>query len=286
MNENDQKILSLISDRLKEMTESLREMNASLQDVRRDLAGVTAGGKFPVARINDKLETLIVGMSNLDLIVKEFSAPGVLAGYKVRHPDKIDTEPIDLYDEVSIDALDIQRDVDARCEAFRDKMFALTADRDSTQYLSDCVKLLSRIRDEIVSRRDRVELLRERRRNADKGSNEQKNASLIMMKIKGMIEPLEKFAAFVLNSYFARRKRMIAEIWRTTVAIEQMFDDASDEFQLSIPKASNEYRIESALRELTEITKRHTETHRANCLVKSGDMTVLERRKILAGLKP
>lgn len=286
MNGNDQKILSLISDRLKEMTESLREMNAGLQAVRRDIAEATAGRKLPVERINDKLEKLIIGMSNLDLTVKGFTAPGVLAGYKVRHPEQIDTEPIDIYDEVSIDALDIQRDVDARCEAFRDKMFALTADRDSTQYLADCVKLLSRIRDEIVSRRDRVEALRQRRRNADKGSNEQKNASVIMMKIKGMIEPLEMFAAFVLNSYFARRKRMIAEIWRTTVAIERMFDDASEEFQMSIPKASNEYRIESALRELTEITKRHTETHRANCLVKSGDMTVLERRKILAGLKP
>ena len=78
---------------------------------------------------------------------------------------------------------------------------------------------------------------------------------------------------------------MLSEIWRTTVAIEELYDDKSKEFKETIPSASDNHKVESALRELMAIATRHKETYKANMLVQSDDMSALERRKIIAGLK-
>ena len=277
---------------VQEITASLDEIRGLLcgvtlntESIKKDVEEIKQSRKASVERVNEKLGRMLRSLSALDFLVKGLTTPNLFDTFHVRHPEHIDTTPQDMYDELTAAAQEIQGEVDARCEAFGKKMLELTSGRDSTQFLADCVALLKEMQCEIVSRRERIESLKLRRRNADKDSNEQKNAAILTVKIRSMIEPLEKFTEFVLDSYFAKRKRMLAEIWRTTVAIEEMYDETSKEFKEKIPSASDTHRISSALKNLLDITTRHEETHRANELVRVGSMSALERRKILAGLK-
>lgn len=277
---------------IEEMTRSLGEIKGfcqsiylGIESVLKELDSLKGERRISSDRICDRLDKILIGVSNLSMGLKEITAPGILAGYKVKHPEIIDTTPLPLYEELTSAAQEIQGDIAQRCAKFGKKMLEMTNGRDSTQFLADCVNLLKDMHREIEARRNRVEALRNRRKNIDKGSNEQKNAAILIVKVKSMIEPLEKFSEFVLNSYFAKRRRMLSEIWRTTSAIEEMYDDKSVEFKERVPAASEAHKISSALKELSSITNRHTETHRVNMLVKSGNMSALERRKVLAGLK-
>lgn len=278
--------LEKIEEDLGEIKSHCQNISLGIEFIKREIDSLRAEKRVSAERVSDKLDKMIVSIANLSYVLKELTAPGILAGYKVRHPELIDTTPQEIYDDLTKAAQEIEGEVNNRCAAFAQKMLELTADRDSTQYLADCVALLKEMNREIVSRRDRIEALKKRRRNSDKDSNEQKNAAILMVKVKSMIEPLEKFTEFVLDSYFAKRHRIMSEIWRTTVAIEELYNSKSLEYKEKIPAASDAHKIASALKELTEITTRHTETANANMLVKAGNMSVLERRRILAGLRP
>lgn len=277
--------LEKITDSLAEIKDVCQNISLGLAFCQREIDEIKKAKKASAERVSDKLDKMIMGMSNLGFLLKDLTAPGVITGFKVTHPGLMDTTPKEIYEELTAVANEIQGEVDQRCKAFGEKMTELTANRDSTQYLSDCVALLKEMRSEIVSRRERIEALKQRRRNADKDSNEQKNAAILIVKVRSMIEPLEKFSNFVFDSYFAKRKRMMTEIWRTTVAIEEMYNETSAEFKERIPSASEDHKIGAALKNLVEIARRHEETHKANCLVRAGSMSALERRKILAGLK-
>jgi hypothetical protein len=275
-----------IGEDLGEIKGHCQNLYLGMEFIKREIDSLRAEKRVSAERVSDKLDKMLVSMSNLSYVMKELTAPGVLAGYKVRHPELIDTAPQEIYDDLAKAAQEIEGDVNSRCDAFAKKMLELTSNRDSTQYLADCVALLKEMHREIESRRDRVEALKKRRRNSDKNSNEQRNAAILMVKVKSMIEPLEKFTEFVLDSYFAKRHRIMSEIWRTTAAIEELYDSKSVEYKEKVPAASDAHKIGSALKELTQITTRHSETHKANMMVKTGNMSVLERRRMLAGLKP
>lgn len=274
-----------ITDSLAEIKDVCQNISIGLAFCQREIDEIKKAKKASAERVSAKLDQMIIGMSNLGLLLKGLTAPGIITSFKVTHPGIIDTTPKEMYAELTEAANEVGGEIDQRCKAFGEKMAELTADRDSTQYLSDCVALLKEMRSEIVSRRERIESLKQRRRNADKDSYEQKNAALLIFKVRSMIEPLEKFSYFVFDSYFAKRKRMMAEIWRTSVAIEEMYDETSTEYKERIPSASESHKIGSALKELNAIARRHEVTHKANCLVWAGNMSALERRKILAGLK-
>lgn len=278
--------LEKIEEDLGEIKSHCQNISLGIEFIKREIDSLRSEKRVSAERVSDKLDKMIVSIANLSYVLKELTAPGILAGYKVRHPELIDTTPQEIYDDLTKAAQEIEGEVNSRCAAFAQKMLELTSDRDSTQYLADCVALLKEMNREIVSRRDRIESLKKRRRNSDKDSNEQKNAAILMVKVKSMIEPLEKFTEFVLDSYFAKRHRIMSEIWRTTVAIEELYNSKSLEYKEKIPAASDAHKIASALKELTEITTRHIETANANMLVKAGNMSVLERRRILAGLRP
>ena len=274
-----------ITDSLAELKEICQSISLGLAFCQREIDEIKQSKKVSAERVSDKLDKMIMWMSNLSFVLKSLTASDLITGYKVTHPGLIDTTPKEMYEELTAVANEIHGDIEQRCKAFGQKMTELTVNRDSTQDLSDCVALLKEMRAEIVSRRERVESLKQRRRNSDKDSNEQKNAAILIVKVRSMIEPLEKFSDFVFRSYFAKRKRMITEIWRTTVALEEMYTETSPEYKERIPSASDAHPIISALKNLSEIARRHEETHKANCLVKAGSMSALERRKILARLK-
>ena len=285
MPNTDRKQLAEITDSLNEIKEYCNRLCSKTEAIQHDVESLKKERRMSAERISDKLDGILIDLRGMIFILQNLTAPDVLCGFKIRHPEIIDTTPVDVGDEVTSIANDIEKDVDKKCEELSKKMKELADGRDSAQYLSDCVSLLKRMRNEIVSRRSRVEALRKRRRNMDKDSNEQKNAAILTVKVKSIIAPLEKFTDLVLDSYFAKRKRLMSEIWRTTVAIEELYDSDSHEFKNRIPHASDNYKISSAIRDLSKITTRHEETNKANVLVASGNMSALERRRLLAGLK-
>ena len=274
-----------ISDTLGEIKESASAILEQLAAIRQDYAELSQNRNVPTKRICDRLDDIQRKISAMNYGIQELSAPTIMATYKVSHPEFIDTIPLDLYNEVTDIAQDIKDDIDKQTDAVGKRIAEISQERDSVQSLADYVALLKKLRDDIVSRRERVESLKTRRRQADKDSNEQKNASILIVKVRSLIEPYERLSQFILGCYFKKRRRIMSEIWRTTSAIEEMYDVKSEEYKSKIPAISVESPISSALRHLADITKRHDETFKANTLVQTGQMTALERRKILAGLK-
>lgn len=273
-----------IQEALGEIKNTLQGMQDGLAAVKREVLALHEEKKYPSELICRRLDTLLRGFSYLMEDIKPITPLSILTSYQIKHPEQLDTEPIGLADALTKAASEIQDEVDGRCKAFCAKMAELTEARDPVQCLADYSQLLKDLRDEIVSRRARVDALKERRRKADKDSNEQANAAILIVKVRSMIEPLEKFSEIVLESYFKKRKRIIAEVWKTTCAIEGLYDTKSQEYKEKIPEKSAEAPITTALKELTEINIRHMETNKANALVKSGNMTALERRKMMADI--
>ena len=274
-----------ISEALGDIRNSLNKMYLELSVVKKDIDAMKSGRRINGELICQRLDHMLIGLSRVGLFVKEMSPPGLFDTFAVKNPNAIDTKPLDIYEQCINSSQEIQQDIVQQCQEFGKTMTDLTKGRDSVQCLSDYVSLLKRLREDLVSRRNRVESLKQRKRDGEKGSNEERNATFLIAKVKGLIRPLEAFSEFVLDSYCKKRKKMMSEIWRTTVAIEEMYDTLSKEYKETIPKHSSTHSIQSALKEMSDITRRHIETDKANRLVKSGDMTALERRKMLAGLK-
>lgn len=276
--------LTEIEETLGDIKNSLQNLCLGLDGVRRDIADLKHSKNLSAERICDRLDRMRISLSNLSLDMESITPPGIISAHEVKHPEQIDATPLELKDDITKAAEEMQGELEERCKAFGEKMAELTSGRDSIQCLADYAHLLKQLHDEIESRRNRVESLKERRRKADKDSNEQRNAAILIAKVKNMIAPLEKFSAFVLDSYFKKRKRIISEIWKTTVAIESMYEPTTAEFKETIPSKAATSPITSALKELSSMNQRHMETHRANELVRSGNMSTLERRKILAAI--
>lgn len=273
-----------IAESLGDIKNTLQSLCLGMEEIRRDLEVLKNSKGVSAERVSAKLDRMLMGLSRLTKDIKDITPPGIIATHEVKHPADMDTAPQEMFDELTKAASEIQGEIEERCAAFGKRMAELTENRDSIQCLADYMNLLQEMKDEIVSRRNRIESLKERKRKADKDSNEQKNASILLVKVRSMIEPLERFSAFVLDSYFKKRKRIVAEVWRTTSAIETMYDNTSKEFKETIPAASASASIASALKELSTITHRHVETNKANQLVMTGNMSALERRKVLAAL--
>ena len=273
-----------IEESLASIKNSLQNLCLGLEGVRRDVDELKTSRILSAERVCDRLDRMRITLSNLSMEMEGITPPGIISAHEVKHPEQVDTTPLEMKDDLEKAAQEMQGELESRCRAFGEKMAELTSGRDSIQCLADYTQLLKEMRDEIESRRNRIESLKERRRKADKDSNEQRNAAILIAKVKNMMTPLEKFSAFVLDSYFKKRRRIISEVWKTTVAIESMYGTASAEFKETIPAKSAASPISSALKELAAITQRHMETHRANELVRSGNMSALERRKILAAI--
>ena len=285
MQQNKDVACSHIADDLAEIKDYCKKILGGVESIQRDVQRLKDDRHAYSERIASSISHVMARMSNISYVINELTAPGILDNYKIRHPEYIDTEPQEIYEELKACAAEIQGEVNERCVAFGKRLAELVSNRDPVQCLSDYVEVLKELRDETTSRRERLESLKKRRRNSDKGSNEQKNAAVLMAKVKSMLVPLEKFSEIVLDSFFKRRKSIISAVWRTTVAVEEMFESGSPEHKEKIPKSSAESSIASALKDLSKISTRHDETHRANFLVQTGNMSALERRKILAGLR-
>ena len=276
-------ILDKVTEALGEIKSDMQSVILTFEIIQRDFDALRLGKRIPSEQITKILSSIQGYLSNVSHGINALNAKEIITAYRVRHPEVTDTVALSE-DEISKVIVEINDQIEKKCDDVT-KELIICSERDSLQCLADYVEIMRSIRDDMKTRRERIAALKQRRKNLDKESNEQKNAGLLIVKVQSMLKPLERCFAFVLRSFFKKRKRIMAEVWRSTLAVESMFDETSTEFKELIPSESNEFAISSALRELTEISRRHVETHRVNVLVKTGNMSALERRKILNGLK-
>lgn len=279
------KEMERLESMLGEIKTTLQTTCLGIEEIRREIEVLKNEKRIQATLLLSKLDNISRNVIKVGYVMKDMTVPEIMTAYEVRHPEIFDTTPIDMTEDLMQVVQEIQGEVAEKCEAFGKKMTEITRTRSPLQCLGDYVFVLKDLRDEIISRRNRVHALQERRKKTDKDSNEQKNAAVLIMKVRSMIKPLEAFTAFVLDSFFKKRKKVLSEVWRDTLAIEEMYEPKSEEYKEIIPSASSSAQVSVYLAELAEIAKRHEMTHKANCLVKSGNMSVLERRKMLAGIK-
>ena len=280
-----QKASEIVENALASLKNDMQVLQMTLESIGRDIAGYTPDKAKDLRTIREKLDRLSYKIIGMELNLKDVTATGLLNAYELQHPEVIDTEPLEIDSETLREITEIKGDAKTLCKIYTQRLSEFYSSRDPVQSLADYLVLMKELRCEIKGKRDKLIALAQRRKQADKGSQEQKNAATIIARIKDAIAPLERLFAFVLDSYFKRRKRIISEIWRTTVEVESLYDAKTREYLETIPAAASNASISSALKELSEISHRHIETHRANTLVKTGQMSVLERRKTLAALK-
>lgn len=276
-------ILDKVTEALGEIKSDMQSVILTFEIIQRDFDALRLGKRIPSEQITKIMSSIQGYLSNVSHGINALNAKEIITAYRVKHPEVTDSVSLSE-DEISKVIVEINDQIEKKFDDVT-KELIFCSEHDSLQCLADYVEIMRSIRDDMKTRRERIASLKQRRKNLDKESNEQKNAGLLIVKVQSMLKPLERCFAFVLRSFFKKRKRIMAEVWRTTLAVESMFDETSTEFKELIPSESNEFTISSALRELTEISRRHVETHRVNVLVKTGNMSALERRKILNGLK-
>lgn len=107
-----------VTDSLAEIKDICQTINLGVAACQRDIEDIKIAKKASAERVSEKLDKVIVGMSNLSLVLKDLTAPGILTGYKVMHPELIDTTPQEIYEELKAAADEIQGEIDQRCKAF------------------------------------------------------------------------------------------------------------------------------------------------------------------------
>lgn len=273
-----------ISATLGELKDAMQSIYMDEEYIRGEIENLRAEKKINGERIHAKLDRIQMSLSAMNALMSEITLPSVYKSYSLRHPEHIDIQPLEGCDELVQEILDLESDVQSQAEEFSKRLENVVGEHDHVQQLSDYLALLREIGESINAKRKRIEALKKRKHNSDKDSNEQRNATLILDKVNSTLKPLETLASVVVNWYFKKRKKIIAEVWKTSCALETLFPKDSSMFQNTIPSASFDSPVNSALKELGIINQRHVETHKANSLVRSGNMSTLERRKLLAGL--
>lgn len=278
-------LASIVADALREIKEELNRFSLEVQEIKTEMQSIKVGLRIYPQGLYSKVDSLSARVYQLNVSVKDLSPEKIISAKELGSPHLIDAEPQNDLDAVSAFARDAQEDLAKRIEAFREELSKSLAGRDPIQCLSDYFALLRTLKSEKNSKVQRISALKQRRKNSDKDSFEQKNAAFLLAKLKVEVKLLDAFIEFIVDCYFQKRKSIISVIRRTTCGIEEMFSETEKEYKTVIPEKGESSSIVSAAKELYEIAKRHEETSRANFLVRSGNMSALERRSYLAKLK-